>query len=178
MHLLSEMWNFEILYAKLIVGPAATEQCQIDVALISLIKLLNGKLGSSNSHLFTSFGMTRPGFKPRPPNYCANKPDLCTDPMHICIIIYKLRKLRMHFDREHHRWTACQFCCDHAFFGQDGGGGQDSALLTKPYEDSRGTRFLQHYNFCRENIHAYTCMIEQVSSWKYGKRVYLHLECK
>ena len=58
------------------------------------------------------------------------------------------------------------------------GGGQDSALLTKPYEDSRGTCFLQHYNFCRENIHAYTCMIEQVSSWKYGKRVYLHLECK
>ena len=178
MHLLSEMWNFEILYAKLIVGPAATEQCQIDVALISLIKLLNGKLGSSNSHLFTSFGMTRPGFKPRPPNYCANKPDLCTDPMHICIIIYKLRKLRMHFDREHHRWTACQFCCDHAFFGQDGGGARfrpiNQALWgLKGHMLPATLQLLQGKYTC-----IYTCMIEQVSSWKYGKRVYLHLECK
>ena len=43
--LLSEM---EILFAQLIMGQAATEQRQIDVALSFL---LNGKQSSSNSHL-------------------------------------------------------------------------------------------------------------------------------
>ena len=50
----------EILFAQLIVSPAATEQRQIDVALL----LLNTKQGSSNSRLLTSFGMTRPGLEP------------------------------------------------------------------------------------------------------------------
>ena len=59
MILLSEM---EILFAQLIVGPAATEQRQIDVALS--LSMLNAKQGSSNSHLLTSFGMTRPGIEP------------------------------------------------------------------------------------------------------------------
>ena len=59
MILLSEMEN---LFAQLIVGPAATEQRQIDVALS--LSMLNAKQGSSNSHLLTSFGMTRPGIEP------------------------------------------------------------------------------------------------------------------
>ena len=50
------------LFAQLIVGPAATEQRQVDVALS--LSMLNAKQGSSNSHLLTSFGMTRPGIEP------------------------------------------------------------------------------------------------------------------
>ena len=52
----------EILFAQLIVGPAATEQRQVDVALS--LSMLSAKQGSSNSHLLTSFGMTRPGIEP------------------------------------------------------------------------------------------------------------------
>ena len=60
MILLSEMEN---LFAQLIVGPAATEQRQIDVALsLSNVERQTGY--SSNSHLLTSFGMTRPGIEP------------------------------------------------------------------------------------------------------------------
>ena len=54
MHVLSKMKNLEILFAKLIVGPAATEQRQIDVALISLIivERQTGKQQLPSFHVF------------------------------------------------------------------------------------------------------------------------------
>ena len=54
----------ENLFAQLIVGPAATEQRQIDVCSDPWCQMLNAKQGSSNSHLLTSIGMTRPGIEP------------------------------------------------------------------------------------------------------------------
>ena len=38
--------------------------CSARSTLLYPLQLLNGKLGSSNSHLLTSFGMTRPEFEP------------------------------------------------------------------------------------------------------------------
>ena len=40
--------------------------------LLYPFQMLNAKQGSSNSHLLTSFGMTRPGLNPRPPDYEAD----------------------------------------------------------------------------------------------------------
>ena len=68
--------KLEILFTLLIVSPAATEQRQIDVALL----LLDAKQGSSNSRLLTSFGVTRPGFKLRLPGCEADA--LLTEPTH------------------------------------------------------------------------------------------------
>ena len=57
---LSEM---EIHFAQLIVGPAATVQRQIDVALSFLFVERANKVAAT-PHLLTSFGMTWPGFEP------------------------------------------------------------------------------------------------------------------
>ena len=60
MILLSEMEN---LFAQLIVGPAATEQRQIDVAL-SLSNVERQNRVAATPTFLTSFGMTRPGTEP------------------------------------------------------------------------------------------------------------------
>ena len=51
----------EIIFAQLIVSPAATEQRQIDVAL----SLMNAKQGSSNFRILEWRGR---GSSPRPPS--------------------------------------------------------------------------------------------------------------
>ena len=53
----------KILFALLIVSPAATELSSARSTLHYPL-LLNAKQGSNNSHLLTSFGMTQPGFEP------------------------------------------------------------------------------------------------------------------
>ena len=65
----------EILFAQLIVSPAATEQRQIDVAL-SLIVERQTRYQQLPS--FNVFCMTRPGFEPRPPGFEADA--LLTEP--------------------------------------------------------------------------------------------------
>ena len=52
----------EIIIVQLIVGLAATVQCQIDVARLYPFQALNAKQGSSNIH-FTVVGMTRPSHR-------------------------------------------------------------------------------------------------------------------
>ena len=59
MILLSEMEN---LFAQLIVGPQPLSSARS--TLLYPFQMLNAKQGSSNSHLLTSFGMTRPGIEP------------------------------------------------------------------------------------------------------------------
>ena len=56
--------EIQILFAQLIIGPAATEQRQIDITLsLSIVeRQINREAAIPN--LSTSFGMTRPAFEP------------------------------------------------------------------------------------------------------------------
>jgi len=56
--------EIQSLFAQLIIGPAATEQRQIDITLsLSIVeRQINREAAIPN--LSTSFGMTRPAFEP------------------------------------------------------------------------------------------------------------------
>ena len=62
--------------------------------LLYPFQMLNAKQGSSNSHLLTSFGMTRPGIEPIDPDYEADALLNWANTIRLRTVLNKLCELR------------------------------------------------------------------------------------